>query len=204
MKFYLTLIFLISFISLSFSQAILYENEQSGLGFFGSYSGDIYSNTFGLGGSYTYNGKFDFGYSYGYTAPKPNSEILYARGNRFSLSYLFRKEGNLGDYALEPAAGFSFGKDQETRYRVISGGLSLYKPISLSDVSGIIPVFSLGGRLVMDTEYRYVMTFGGSIMFHIRASKRNRNTTYITGGLILTNYGSLYYVKLGIALNSIE
>ncbi len=204
MKLFLTLIFLAFFITLSFSQAILYENKQSGLGFFGSYSGDLYSNTFGLGGNYCYNGKFDFGYSYGYTSPKPNSETLYARGNRFSLSYLFRKQGDLGSYAIEPAAGFSFGKDQETRYRVISGGLSLYKPVPLSEISGIIPEFSLGGRLIMDTEYRFVMTFGGSIMFHIRASKRNRNTTYITGGLILTNYGSVYYIKLGIALNSIE
>jgi len=201
-KYYLTIFSLFILKYPTFSQNIFYEDNQSGFGFFGTYSGDIYANTFGIGGSYTYESKLDFAYSYGYTIPKPNSEALYARGNRFSLSYLFRKEGNLGNYALEPAVGFSFGKDQETRYQVISGGLAVYKPIPLSEISGIIPEFSVGGRLVTDTQYRFVMVFVGGIIFHIRASKINRNSTYIKGGLILTTYGNFYYIKIGIALHT--
>lgn len=204
MKFHSLILPLLLFTGIGFSQNILYEKGQSGFGFFGSYSGNVYSNTFGLGANYVYEGRMDFGYSYGYTIPKPNTDALYAMANHFSFSYLFRKDGDLGGYAIEPGAGFSFGRDQETRYEVFSGGISLSKPIAISEIAGVIPEFSLGGRLVIDTEYRGIMTFGGSIMFHIRASERHKNVTYIKGGLILTNYGSFYYIKLGIALNTIK
>ena len=202
MNSYIVLFVLLIIGNYSFSQSILYEKDQNGFAFFGSYSGDISTNTFGLGGSYTYHGKFDFGYSYGYTTPKPASEALYAIGNRLNFSYLFRKKGNLGDYAIEPGIDFSWGKDQETNYRVFSGGLSLHKPISINEISGIIPEFSLGGRIIMDTQYRYVMTFGGNILFYIRSSRINSTLAYIKVGLVLTNYGSLFFVKLGFALDT--
>jgi len=195
---------LLLFANIAFSQSILYKNKQSGIGFFGSYSGDVNTSTFGLGGMYSYSGKFGFGYSYGYTLPNPNSEALYAIGNRLSFNYLWRKQGDLGDYAIEPGIGFSWGEDQETRYRVITGGISIYKPIILNEVSGLIPEFSVGGRLITDIEYRYVFTFGGSLLFYLRSNKRSRNLPYIKGGLLLTNYGSLFFIKIGIALATHE